>query len=228
VKYKVQPTEQLIMIKGTSSGLTFYMNEHAPFHLICEELQKMLQTEAWKQDETISITIHVGYRYISEEEKNQIEEIITSDGSFQVKEFITKVMSKAEVLSYIEQTETKTFVQMVRSGQVLDVQGNLLLIGDVNPGGEVRATGNIYILGKLLGIAHAGFQGDSASVIIASYMNPRQLRIANYLSRSPDTETEGVYMEYGYFHEESNKIVIDSLQKSRHIIGNSERGIPNG
>jgi len=225
----MQPKEQLIMIKGTSSGLTFYMNEYAKFHLLCEQLEDILLNDpVEKQAETIYITIHQGYRYLNADEKHQIREIVAEHDRFQIKEFVSEVMSKEEVLAFFDETETKTYVQMVRSGQLIDVQGNLLLIGDVNPGGEVRASGNIYILGKLLGVAHAGYDGNTSSVIIASYMDPHQLRIANYVSRAPDSETEGVYMECGYFHKENEKIVIDSLQKVRHIIGKSERGIPNG
>src|SRR5699024_11859344 len=57
--------------------------------------------------------------------------------------------------------------------------------------GQVRATGSIYILGHLYGIAYAGIYGDVQTTIAASYMNPAQLRIGNYMSRAPDYETEG-------------------------------------
>lgn len=225
----LQPDDQAIMIKGTSSGLIFYLHETATFHYLCEQLAKIIQTATDADEEDIvNVTIHQGYRYLSVEEQKQIRHIVEKDGNFAIREFVSEVMSKEEALALFDQTETKTFVQIVRSGQVLDVTGNLLLIGDVNPGGEVRATGNIYILGKLYGVAHAGFQGDHTKVVIASYMNPHQIRIANYVSRSPDNETEGVYMECGYYDEEKQQILIDSLQTLRHIIGQSERGIPNG
>ena len=47
--------------------------------------------------------------------------------------------------------------RVISSGQVFEVPGDLLLIGDVNPDGTVRAGGNIYIMGQLKGIAHAGY-----------------------------------------------------------------------
>src|SRR5699024_6098067 len=127
-----------------------------------------------------------------------------------------------------------------RSGQVLRVEGDLLLIGDVNPGGKVVATGDIYIMGNLRGIAHAGINGNRKAIIAASYMKPTQLRIADYISRSwvgfmydaammaymkptqlriadyisraPDYETDGVYMECGFIDEEKDIILIDRLQ----------------
>src|SRR5699024_1940944 len=118
-----------------------------------------------------------------------------------------------------------------RSGQVLEVTGNLLLIGDVNPGGRVIATGNIYIMGQLNGIAHAGSEGDTQAVIVASYMKPNQLRIADYISRAPDYEPQGVYMECGFIDEEQDKIMIDRLQvltQRRKSLSGFERRMLNG
>lgn len=57
----------------------------------------------------------------------------------------------------------------------MEVEGDLLLVGDVNPGGKVISTGNIYIMGNLYGIAHAGVMGDREAFITASYMKPTQL-----------------------------------------------------
>src|SRR5699024_10836560 len=115
----------------------------------------------------------------------------------------------------LKRNEIKTINRIVRSGQVVEVEGDLLLIGDVNPGAQVKATGNIFVLGNLLGIAHAGVNGNEDAVIAASFMNPTQLRIANYLSRAPDYVSEGVYMECGYLDKE--KIVIDRLQALPYV-----------
>src|SRR5699024_1960787 len=132
---------------------------------------------------------------------------------------------------WFEKNALKSIAKIVRSGQVLDIEGDLLLIGDVNPGGEVRATGDIYILGKLYGIAHAGTKGNEEAVIAASYMNPNQLRISHYISRAPDYETEGVYMECGYLDQHKEKIVIDRLQVLPYVRNKLRRlkgGMYNG
>src|SRR5699024_8357166 len=112
----------------------------------------------------------------------------------------------------MDEMEVKPITQIVRSGQVAEVAGDLLLIGDENPGAQVRATGCIYILGHLYGIAHAGIYGDVRTTIAASYMNPAQLCIGNYMSRAPDYETEGTYMECAYLDVENDKLVIVRLQ----------------
>ncbi len=66
----------------------------------------------------------------------------------------------------------------VRSGVRIEAEGHLVLIGDVNPGGEVAAAGNILIWGRLRGMAHAGANGDAGAVIRALELRPQQVRIA--------------------------------------------------
>ena len=74
----------------------------------------------------------------------------------------------------------------IRSGQTEDFpQGSLIIYGDVNSGAEVRAGGDIVILGALRGNAHAGMNGRLSSVIIAMELVPLQLQIGNYFNRLP-------------------------------------------
>ncbi len=73
----------------------------------------------------------------------------------------------------------------VRSGEYLDSPGDLLILGDVNPGAKVSARGNIIIWGRLLGIAHAGSEGNSQATISALQLRPLQLRIAKKIARGP-------------------------------------------
>jgi septum formation inhibitor MinC len=76
--------------------------------------------------------------------------------------------------------------QTLRSGQSLSHKGHLVIIGDVNPGAEVIADGDINIWGVLRGVAHAGVSGNTAAEIRALRFDPMQLRIANAIARAPD------------------------------------------
>ena len=82
-----------------------------------------------------------------------------------------------------QEQEIVSVSRIVRSGQVLKVPGDLLLIGDVNPGGTVMAGGNIFVMGILKGIAHAGCNGNEEAVIAASSLKPSQLRIGEHINR---------------------------------------------
>ncbi len=70
----------------------------------------------------------------------------------------------------------------LRGGQTLHQTGNIVIVGDVNPGAELVATGDILVFGRLAGIAHAGAQGDGSARIYALDLAPTQLRIATFIA----------------------------------------------
>lgn len=76
----------------------------------------------------------------------------------------------------------------VRSGQSINYPGHVVIMGDVNPGGEIVAGGDIVVFGSLRGVAHAGALGDSNAVVVALCLSPTQLRIATHITRAPDGE----------------------------------------
>ncbi len=74
----------------------------------------------------------------------------------------------------------------LRSGQSLRHPGHIVIIGDINPGAEVVAGGNIVVWGRVRGMVHAGALGDEEAVICALDLAPTQLRIAGHIARSPE------------------------------------------
>jgi septum site-determining protein MinC len=74
----------------------------------------------------------------------------------------------------------------LRSGQSLRHPGHIVVIGDVNPGAEVVAGGDIVVWGRVRGVVHAGALGDEDAVICALDLAPTQLRIAGHIARSPE------------------------------------------
>ncbi|NDC34503.1 MAG: septum site-determining protein MinC [Synechococcaceae bacterium WB9_2_112] len=74
----------------------------------------------------------------------------------------------------------------LRSGDHLETDGSLLVLGDVNPGARVEAGGHVLVWGTLRGVAHAGCHGDRAARITALQLRPVQLRIAEAVARGPE------------------------------------------
>jgi len=224
--------KQIITIKGTREGLTLHMDDACSFEELLKELEEKLEANRIDSaDHLVSVHIQLGNRYLYEEQEETLRQMITSKQRLRVESIHSDVITKKKANEWKEEAEVKAISRVVRSGQVLEVKGDLLLLGDVNPGGCVTATGNIFVMGNLLGIAHAGKDGNADAVIAASYMNPTQLRIADYISRAPDHETDGVYMECGHIDEEEKKIIIDRLQaviRKRPGISSFERRMLNG
>jgi len=83
----------------------------------------------------------------------------------------------------------------VRSGERISSNGNLCIIGDVNQGAIISAKKNIYVWGKLLGIAFAGKSGNKNAFIASLYLNPLQLRIADVIAIGPKDKPKNCYPE---------------------------------
>lgn len=78
----------------------------------------------------------------------------------------------------------------LRSGSSIQYPGHVTVIGDVNPGAEIIAGGDIVVWGRLKGMAHAGAEGDINAVVCALYLSPTQLRIADLISVTPQDDDE--------------------------------------
>ena len=94
----------------------------------------------------------------------------------------------------------------VRSGDRISSNGNLCIIGDVNPGAIITAKENIYVWGKLLGIAFAGKGGNNNATIASLYLNPLQLRIADIVAIGPKDKPKNYYPEIAVIDKQTINI----------------------
>ncbi len=105
----------------------------------------------------------------------------------------------------------KVINKNLRSGQNVEHDGDVLIIGDdVNPGSYITASGNIIVMGTLSGIVHAGAGGDDSAVVIALKLKPQQLRIARWITRSPDESDTPEYPEKAYIKD--NQMLIEKIR----------------
>ncbi len=126
-------------------------------------------------------------RYPEENTESSTDKAVESD--IQIVEF-EEVEDLEEIRKHDRETEklpTLYIHRTLRSGQSLTSDGNIVIIGDVNPGAEVIAKGDITVWGILGGIAHAGSDGNIHSKIRALKLNAIQIRIGNIFARRPDT-----------------------------------------
>ena len=102
--------------------------------------------------------------------------------------------------------DTRVVVGPIRSGVILEHRGHLIVFGDVNPGAEIRAEGNIVVLGRLRGTAHAGINRE-AGFILALRLEPQQLRIGRMVARASEGDTPGSVPELA--HVAGTAIVVE-------------------
>ena len=113
------------------------------------------------------------------------------------------VVSDSKNTTYINQT--------LRSGQTVESDGNIIIIGDCHPGSEIKAVGDITVWGVLSGVAHAGIKGNKDAKIRALKMNALQLRIASYYSRRPDTTNIPYVIRSSVFTPEEARLTDEDI-----------------
>lgn len=187
--------ENYVLFKGTKDGVTVVFDAEAPFAELCEQLQKKVQ-EAGKFFDNVKTSLFFKGRTFTEDEEAKLVEIITEHTSMQITFLKTESTELKQLTELMEkQVEphnvTKFHKGSLRNGQKIDFDGSIVVIGDINPGAEIRATGNIIILGQLKGMAHAGYKGMTDAFVAAVFMAPVQLRIADIITRFPEENKKG-------------------------------------
>lgn len=96
----------------------------------------------------------------------------------------------------------------VRSGRAIHSAGHVVIYGDVNPGAEIVAGGDVFVWGKLRGNVHAGAYGDESAVVCALDLQPNQLRIAGYIVTSPTDKRRKIKPEKAFIR--NHQITVES------------------
>ncbi|MBC2580625.1 septum site-determining protein MinC [Clostridium sp. DJ247] len=185
-----------IIIKGNRDGINaiINMNKFKDFEEMLEVLIGRLSIgKMFYKGCTIKITTQL--KYINEKEFRKLKDILFEQ--FLIKDCIleNKEEKNSKVFSGIYEGRTKFLRRTIRSGQIINYPGNIVIIGDVNAGSEIYAGGNIIVLGALRGYAHAGFGGNVKAVVAAFYLQPEILQIADIMTRSPEDNVKPQYPE---------------------------------
>ncbi|OLO40542.1 septum site-determining protein MinC [Alkalihalophilus pseudofirmus] len=205
-----------VTIKGTKDGLTFLLDDNCCFENVMEELKEKLSSKHYEKSDGPAVKVHVvtGNRYLTEDQENTLRQLVCHEKNLVIDKLETNVITKEEAERIAEEKQMVMVSKIVRSGQVFKVNGDLLLIGDVNPGGTVIATGNIFVMGALRGMAQAGSEGDETAVIAAAVMAPSQLKISEHLRQEPNrNEQVDRQMECAYINTKDGAIVLERIQQ---------------
>ncbi|MFP3357730.1 septum site-determining protein MinC [Planococcus sp. SIMBA_143] len=209
--------KNIVNIKGTNKGLLIQLNDMASYMEILDELKKKVSDPALEGD--AEVQVQLANRHYSKAQLEEIKKVIHDNSKMKVIGTKCDVVTVEECNRMIAERQSETYVGIVRSGQVIKAKGDLVVIGDVNQNGRIEAGGNVYVLGRLKGFAHAGASGNKEAVIAASWLEATHLKIADELETMTDeldSLSEQPEMECAYLHT-SGKIIIDRLQELRFL-----------
>ncbi len=209
-----------VIIKGNKYGIIVVLDSDMSFtELKIKIREKFKESSDFFDNAKMGISFEG--RELTNEEQREILNIIGEETSLhivcvidtdkEIEETFKKTLD--EKLMELSNTTGQFYKGNLRSGQVLESESSIIVIGDVNPGASIVSKGNIIVLGTLRGTVFAGASGNQHSFVVALSMQPGQIRIAESIARSPDNPVVEDAKEPKIAFLEEGNIYIEPLNK---------------
>ncbi len=209
-------SDEVIKLKGGSTGLQLILDPTAEFDVVVEEIKKKLQEGS--NFFCKGTTIWVVSDKLSREEKDRLVLLFSKHGVIMrtgVQEHpAPQAKQPAAVPEPVRGAEIQEMMvvnRTIRGGEEITSPSSVLVCGNVNPGAQIIAGGSIDIRGTCRGIVHAGANGDKSAFIIADHLMPVQIRIADMIARSPDNMEKTAHAEKAYI--KNGQITIEPIDR---------------
>lgn len=209
-----------VVIKGTKSGIILVLKADEEYDALKKAVAvKFKESAAFLGEAQKAITFQG--KKLTEEQKLEIIGVIEQNCNLS----IVCIMEENEKLeqafratmerqnSRQDYSTGQFFKGNLRSGQVLDVETSIIIIGDVKTGAKVISKGNVIILGSLTGKVYAGSAGNQNAFVVALDMEPMQIRIADTIARAPDKPKKKQLKEAKIAYLENGNIYIEPFGK---------------
>lgn len=196
--------KSVIKILSNRNNIVIKIDESATEKTILKELKEKLPklSEFYEEEKT---PILVTGKMIKSDTIDKIQKLIHEFINVKVEFDSPRTMGlnciKKDFKKEIESSETKFFKSSLRSGQKIEFEGSIVILGDVNYGAEVVAEDNIVVLGVLRGMAHAGAKGNVDAIIAAHRIDSPQIRIASKIKERSNEEIENSAYTYAFVNE---------------------------
>lgn len=225
--------DQIVAIKGIKEGLLIALSPGEEWQLVTADLASRIDRQS-AFFTGARITVDVGSRPVSKHELMSLKAMLERRGltlwsvlsdsqttieSAQALDLKTSTANVipgrdtsegSEVSPQEEGTAGVMIKHTLRSGRIVYSDGHVVVFGDVNPGAEIVAAGDIIVWGRLRGTVHAGANGDEKALVCALDMTPTQLRIAGHIVISPPDKRRKPKPEVALVRD--GQIVVEAWQ----------------
>ncbi len=200
---------QYVMFKGSRNGLQLVLNDSVDFSVILKHLKTKLESAVVFFTKGTIVEVPPSVRMLTQDQQEDLTKLLAMYG------LIFRESPKPEEIAEtsnveIEELQTLVVAKTIRSGQEIVYNGSVLIIGDVNPGAEVIAGGDIIIRGACRGVVHAGAYGNTEATITANRLLASQIRIANLIARAPDHLEQPEYTEVARIQD--GHVIIETAE----------------
>lgn len=216
--------EDLVEFKGTRSGIIVNVKKVASFDEIKQSIINRIESSiGFFNGAKIGA---INCNYLTDIQIMQIKEDIAcrfdvefveddedTKRQLSVKSYMTKYISNMRSGDNIQFDGDVVVMGDMKPGSQILTTGNVVVMGDVVSGCKIVAYGNVTVMGKLEGFIHAGAYGNTNSYIVSNNLNPKILKIAQYIAEAPDDESSNnrnSKPEIAFVN--NNMIVIESYE----------------
>ena len=181
------------MIKSNKYGITLFLDGKISFQELLKDISEKFKTSSgFFQNAQMALAFEG--RKLCREEQLEVVRVIQENSSLEIlcvleQDALKESFMKQVVEERKQERSTNNgrfYKGTLRSGQVLESETSIIILGDVNPGATIVSKGNVIVLGSLKGMVHAGAAGNEDTFVAALNMTPMQIRIADAIARSAD------------------------------------------
>ena len=192
-------SNQSVVIKSNRHGLIVVLDEKTDWETLKKDVAEKFQSSA-KFFGSVQMALCFQGRKLSFEEELELSDIISKNCQIQVACIVDEnAATEAAMKQALDRQrqavdsdlmnlqDGRFYKGTLRSGQVLESETSIVILGDVNPGARVVSKGNVIVLGTLKGNVYVGASGNESAFVAALSMDPMQIRIGDVIARSSDS-----------------------------------------
>lgn len=205
-----------IILKGDKNGFSVIIDDKANYGAALKEMKDLIVQQNAKStsenDDVIYFTVKTGHRLLTEDQKNDIRDFFDNYPQLTLKDIEAEVEDNLKVAEILKANRTNIESGIIRSGQKVDYEGDLIFLGTLHRDAQIRATGSIYILGEVNGVVHAGYPDNTDAMIFGNLKDVDQLRIADVIEIVTDDNREDFQTKKYAYIDDLHSISIDDLK----------------
>lgn len=172
-----------VTLRGRKEGFELNIDAGADFDqallALAELLTKIRQEQPTLGSDKIELELTTGLRLLNEAQETALQTTLARFPEFQVNRIQSLVMTIEEATAQREADRLHVEPNVLRSGQEVNYDGDVLFVGNLHQGATVKASGSIFVLGEVAGIVHAGYPDNPEAMIAGDLSHAVQLRIAD-------------------------------------------------
>lgn len=208
------------ILKGTQDGYEIILSDQAAMEMAFDDLEKILdglKTQMATSDKHITFDIITGNRLLTSTQRQRLENLFASYDLFSIHKVVSNVITKEKAQRMKDLENVHIVDRTIRNGQEINVEGDVLFLGQIHQGGKLLVSGNIFVMGAVEGILQAGFPNIESKFIIGDVKTAQQLRIGEQFAILDDLISSKIKTNTVIYVNDLHTLAFGELEDLKQI-----------